>query len=71
MLVVSFAVGLVPFDPDAFPSVRLNRAISLGHRRKVGLGVDLEIVSPESLHRDAVGDVGELEGEREVVCHQG
>ena len=60
-----------PLIADALADVGLDRPICLGHGGEVRLRVDLEVVSPEPLHRDSVGHVSELEGEREIVCHRG
>ena len=52
----------------------LDGAIGLGHRRQVGLGLDHEIDGPVARQRDRVGDVGQLEREREVIgdgAHRG
>ena len=55
---------------DPLMDVGLDRPIRLGDRGEVRLRVDLEIVGPKPLHRDAVGHVRELEGEREIVSHR-
>ncbi len=52
-------------------SVILDRAIGLRDWGDVRLRIDLQVVGAEPLHRDAVGDIGNLEREREVVCHRG
>ena len=45
----------------------LDGAVGLGDRGQVGLGLDHEILGAEAGQRDRVGDIGQLEREREVV----
>ena len=47
---------------------RLDRAVRLGDRARVGLFLDPEPVGPEEAQGDLVGAVGELVEEREPGC---
>ena len=49
----------------------LHRAVGFGDRGEIGLGVDHEVGRAKSPERDAVGGVGELEGEREIGVDAG
>ena len=49
----------------------LHGAVGLRDRREVGLGVDDEVGGTKARQGDAVGDVGELEGEREIGVDAG
>ena len=49
----------------------LHRAVGLGDRREIGLGVDHEVGGAKARQRDVVGGVGELEGEREIGVDAG
>ncbi len=59
-----------PLGGDALAGVTFDGSVRLCHGRQVGLRVDLQIVCAKALHRDGVGDVGQLECEGEVVCHR-
>ena len=43
----------------------LDGLVGLAHRREIGLGRDLQVGGAEPRHRDAVGEVGELQREVE------
>ncbi len=49
----------------------LHRTVGLGDRGEIGLGVDHEVGRAKSRQRDAVGGIGELEGEREISVDAG
>ena len=49
----------------------LHGPVGLRDRREIGLGVDDEVSGAKARLRDAVGDVGELEGEREIGVDAG
>src|SRR4030095_9068380 len=46
-----------------------DRAVGLGHRAEVRLGLDDQVVGPEAGKTDAVGLVGQLQGESEFGVH--
>ena len=60
-----------PLGREPLAQRQLDRPVGLGHRRQVGLGLDHQVGGPEARDRDRVGDVGELEREREVVVGVG
>ena len=51
---------------QAGPDHLLDRAVGLGDRREVGLGLHHEVGGTEARHGDGVGRVGERVGELEV-----
>ena len=59
-----------PLAPDPLAQRLLDRAVGLGHGGQVGLGLDVQVGGPEARERDRVGDVGELQGEREIRLHR-
>ena len=56
MLVVSFAVGLVPFDPDRV--VALRRIVDAAFKRPVRLGDTIRVSGTVDTVRDLDGDAG-------------
>ena len=47
----------------------LDRVVGLGNRRQVWLGLHRQILGEVALERDRVGDIGQRQGQREVIGH--
>ena len=56
---------------ETLPHHLLDRAVRLGDGREIRFGVDHEVDGAKARHRDLVGGVGELEGEREIGVDAG
>ena len=53
---------------EVFAQRALDRLVGLGDGREIGLRLDDEVDGAEAVHGDRVGDLGELERQRETVC---
>ena len=75
---VSALAELLAEDPvsrtsarESLPDRLFDRAVRLGHRGQIRLGLDDEVVRTKAAERDGVGLVGELEREREIEATAG
>lgn len=55
-----------PVGLEVFAQRPLDGLVGIGHRGHVGLGGHDEVPLPVAAHADAIGDVGEVLGEREI-----
>ena len=54
---------------EAFAQRALDRVIRLRDGRQIRLGLDREILGEIALERDRIGDIGQREGELQVIRH--